>query len=517
MAITVGLDFGTHQTKICIEDTADKQNPKYTFWKFKDLDKRKQFVLPSIVQLNEDNTLSYGFVSDSNCKLGFHIDIAKPQMPEIPEPKLSLPPKPELSIPEIHCKLDTAETQKYENLKKRIKATNKMIEADYYAICSLLRKQYDIQQKAYTSAWDIYHKKLQRWEMHQSTPAKIRYFYFKQALFSTLEWKYKDTNPQLLSIWFIANILFDLEKEFGQEFAIQMGIPTGAKDFDRKKQLATSILLSAYKLVEETYKNNKEAFLSATIDELEAVTEIVPYSKEKKYEYNILVFPEAYAGLRMMTARKKITNGMNLNIDIGGGTTDISFFTIDNGRPHIYRYESIPKGINWIVQEAFGDNAILKTRAYLNFNVDIKSNEHKQQSQAVREFHKHITNTHDNIIIMLWNEWMKRMGASHKSHLLAALKNRPAIYMGGGSVYKQLRNAIKDFSEVLIVDKEFWSGIQIENVGNLYPVLNTALGLSVGEKDDNIQIHSICELFEGYGELDSKEADKEDYNLLDVD
>ena len=53
MAITVGLDFGTHQTKICIEDTADKQNPNYSFWKFEDVDGKMQLVCPSVVQLNE--------------------------------------------------------------------------------------------------------------------------------------------------------------------------------------------------------------------------------------------------------------------------------------------------------------------------------------------------------------------------------------------------------------------------------------------------------------------------------
>ena len=36
--ITVGLDFGTHQTKLCIEDKADINNPIYSFFPFEDLE-----------------------------------------------------------------------------------------------------------------------------------------------------------------------------------------------------------------------------------------------------------------------------------------------------------------------------------------------------------------------------------------------------------------------------------------------------------------------------------------------
>lgn len=178
MAITIGLDFGTHQTKICIEDTADKQNPRYTFWKFEDLDGSKQLVCPSVVQLNEDNTLSYGYVSDSNCKMGFHIDVAKPQEPKLEEPKLEIPPKPLLVLPEKPHKLSNVESQEYDSLKRRVLITNNRLEADYNAICLLLQKQHEKQKTIYTSAWETYHKQLRRWEIHQATPIKMRYYYF---------------------------------------------------------------------------------------------------------------------------------------------------------------------------------------------------------------------------------------------------------------------------------------------------------------------------------------------------
>ena len=62
--IRVGLDFGTHQTKICIQRTPDegRGEPNYEFFKFIDLKGNEQYFLPSLIQINKDDTLSYGYV-----------------------------------------------------------------------------------------------------------------------------------------------------------------------------------------------------------------------------------------------------------------------------------------------------------------------------------------------------------------------------------------------------------------------------------------------------------------------
>ena len=62
--IKIGLDFGTHQTKVCVQRTPDEGHghPIYEFFKFKDLKGNDSYFLPSIVQINDDDTLSYGFV-----------------------------------------------------------------------------------------------------------------------------------------------------------------------------------------------------------------------------------------------------------------------------------------------------------------------------------------------------------------------------------------------------------------------------------------------------------------------
>ena len=64
------------------------------------------------------------------------------------------------------------------------------------------------------------------------------------------------------STWYLAFILFDLEEKYGQEFTIQMGAPTDSAHVNQAKIIATRIIASAYRLVEEVFANDKEKFLS---------------------------------------------------------------------------------------------------------------------------------------------------------------------------------------------------------------------------------------------------------------
>ena len=59
--ITVGLDFGTHQTKICVENK-DGFELSYSFMRFKDELGILQYTFPSVIGIGKDGLLSYGFL-----------------------------------------------------------------------------------------------------------------------------------------------------------------------------------------------------------------------------------------------------------------------------------------------------------------------------------------------------------------------------------------------------------------------------------------------------------------------
>jgi hypothetical protein len=59
--ITVGLDFGTHQTKICIESKGGVEL-NYTFMKFGGYGNKMYYAFPSIVGVGRDKKMKYGFL-----------------------------------------------------------------------------------------------------------------------------------------------------------------------------------------------------------------------------------------------------------------------------------------------------------------------------------------------------------------------------------------------------------------------------------------------------------------------
>lgn len=394
--ITVGLDFGTHQTKVCIEEK-DGVELKYTFQTFRDANNSPYYTLPSIIGINKDDTLLYGFLPDD-----FDGEIIR---------------------------------------------------------------------------------------------------YFKQNTFYRSSQSYQP-NAMYHSIWYIAYILFDLEKNYGQEFAIQMGAPSDSSHLEQAKQVATRIIASAYKLVEEVFENDKDFFLSCTYQDLLDFTEIVEYSQQTKEEYGLLVFPEAYACLKPLISHGKIANGMNLMVDIGGGTTDISFFTIENGMPQVYDFFSINKGLN-----------------YLTCADEVENNSHDSnvhQSSAINHdrrnaFKQEIGNICKHLINNLQRE-LRRQTSFHVSRLMDALKNRPIVYCGGGSTFGLLRIPYSDFRDVKLISDSEWDAksvteMEVIRSRKLCPILSTAYGLAISTTNDQIKITPFRDIFanlRGMGEEENK-------------
>ena len=61
MMLTVGLDFGTHQTKVCVESKGGVEL-SYTFLKFMDRAGQSFFTIPSIIGIGKDKHITYGYL-----------------------------------------------------------------------------------------------------------------------------------------------------------------------------------------------------------------------------------------------------------------------------------------------------------------------------------------------------------------------------------------------------------------------------------------------------------------------
>ena len=466
--IKVGLDFGTHQTKICIKTypNEDIKHPIFEFFKFKDSQENDSYFLPSEVQINKDGTISYGFLDASRRKTA----------------KTTLQKGNDVSSWNI--------TEKAAELYTKYETTN-TVHDDITVLITML---------------EAYKGKLEPEEkiLHNCSVEDDEYFYryFKQATFSEREWN-REISSENISIWYLSYVIFLLEEKYETNFSINMGIPVGEDSFEEKKKYATTILLSAYHLVEDVYKNNLSEFLKENIDELIKKTKIIFYSEDLKEEYNINIFPEAFACLSTLTSAGKLSNGMSLIADIGGGTTDISFFTIDQNKPLIYRYWSIPKGLNYIAEKS-------------GFNYERGTLSKRAKKEVIEEFHHDERKIIGELITDLI-EQLRKETKILKQNLLNALQNRIIVYNGGGSTVKKLTNPIFYFTDVSLVDASMWKEanmLEKSKVKPLCQILTTAYGLSLSESDNEVTVSKFSLLFKGLG---ASPNEKEEIEFIDKD
>jgi len=210
MSHTVGLDFGTHQTKVCVEDASNPAQKVYEFLEF-EIGGDTTVLFPSIVQINQDDTVSYGFVDDMHCKTISDIQTLKPQL-EIPlKPQLVLPPKPTLlpyppkpkkqdirgrSIKEqlIYQEQFKKDLQNWKDQRLQIDKENKNKleewKLDYIAVKN--DYDYDIEQYLFELAQmkKDYEIALTKWEKDNS-PQKQQFRYFKlETFYPQSNWEY---------------------------------------------------------------------------------------------------------------------------------------------------------------------------------------------------------------------------------------------------------------------------------------------------------------------------------------
>lgn len=466
--IKVGLDFGTHQTKVCVQVTPDEGHgqPRYEFFKFPDMQGKEGYFLPSVIQINSDDTLSYGFVDSKKRK--------------------SMPKRPVLDTSYLSkYKSDFDKDAKAQELYDKY-ATSINTKDDITVLKTMLGKlKLQMKNEQRKLKEEAQHKYKSEMSKYKSEANIFRYF--KQATFSIRPWNMK-IPAVTLSIWYLAYVIFLLEEKYGRNFSINMGIPTDNDDYKNKKELAVEILMTAYSLVEDVYENDLQKFLSETLSTLleKTKTNYKHYSLEQKELYNINIFPEAYSGLISLTSKGRIATGMSLTADIGGGTTDVSFFVIQQNKPVIYRYWSIPYGLNYIAE----------TSGFDYQDEDLAENAKENAIDTFNSFK-------DKVVGILINDLVKQF---HKeqigisvTNLYDALRNRIIVYNGGGSLYPRLTTSVGEFTDVKVINSNLWKEENIldkDNVEKYCQLLTTAYGLSLSESDEDVKVAPFTSLFD---------------------
>lgn len=477
--IRIGLDFGTHQTKICVCRIPDEGHgvPEYEFFQFADQNGKEQYFIPSVVQINKDDTLSYGYVDP------------KDEKESLPLPRIEVinpvdSDNIEEEAQELYNKYSSSEDDEEECME---------------ILGEMLKRKYKIDKNTYRERIEKAKAQYEK-EMSEYNRERNLFRYFKQATFAEYPWECK-IKPDVLCIWYLAYILFLLEDRYPDGFSINMGVPTDDKNYRQKQELGTRILVIAIHLVEDVYENDLRAFLGEKVDDLLAKTELQPFTDEDKDIYWINIFPEAYASLIGLTSRGKLSEGMSINADIGGGTTDISFFIVKNRIPRIYKYWSIPRGLNYIAEMSgfdYSEKDFIK-----NARKDIIKKFNHKKEEIVYNLERKLVD-------------MVRERGILKSNLFNALKDRILVYNGGGSTYSEISTPINLFSDVKIADADLWSEEIVKDkskVGKLFNLLTTAYGLSVSEDDSEVELCDFDKLLSSIEKVDRNERTEIDKDV----
>ena len=297
---------------------------------------------------------------------------------------------------------------------------------------------------------------------------------------------------------YLAYALFQIYKTVDKDSTVQMGIPQSISDTAHSRwqvNNADRIFYSAYRMYK--YFDNEEEFLKAKLPDLLEIAGRDFTEPDYETEPGLLVLPEAFASLITLTKEGKISRGLTLLMDIGGGSTDISLFNVIEKRgeyvPNISHILSVHKGLNHLFRLYVEDNedmTIEDARNVFQKNPD-------DFEDYIFAFRKELAKEIQDKIYFPLIEVAKRSGITI-TQIKDALYTRPVIYTGGGGVYDAFIDTMYVFTDPMSMSKDF---VSLKNITNKdltdeeLSILSVSYGLSVPQMREP-EMTPLAKLFE---------------------
>ena len=237
-------------------------------------------------------------------------------------------------------------------------------------------------------------------------------------------------------------------------------------------------------------------------------TELFDYNEQDLFDHGLNVIPEAFAGLSSLTQQRRLESGMHLLVDIGGGTSDIAFFTISNNAlPNIHAVVSFPQGLNFIFEEYTKNNPISLSEAQQRFR-------HNQYefNDSISVYHSYLECETKSLLKRVEKEFINRQPIHNIdiSELRTALKNKPVVYCGGGSKYNCMRISLHNFTDLRLITKDLLNIPYIKNNNiddSAFTILATSYGLSI-QVENEIEMTPIENVFDHLPRIEKENCTK---------
>lgn len=369
----IGFDFGTYQSKACVFDI---NNSTHEFVFFDN----NTYFLPSRVARTGNDLFVYGEMKDTSVKEEYRYF------------KISAAEDPEFHAETFGNHLSSS--------------------SDFYKFTDIINY----------------------------TPEFLSVVYITYALFYIKE-KYSklkidaDIKPSLIS-----RFLNRSKSEEGVRYTVQIGIPTEwshIKNLRRKRKFENILLIS--ELLQKRYLNLNEYLLTPTVRIIEDIKSIYGSLNfktpeefgEKLNEAGVSVYPETAAGLTFILQTKLLPEGYYATLDIGGGTSDISFFRIcSNGTLKYLASESYMMAANNVYRQYYGDCETMT--ALKNAEDEVKrllgTIKWERELKLLNAL-KYVDRMLDSVLYKLFNQRVYY----YRHDMVSKYCNQPIIMYGGGA------------------------------------------------------------------------------------
>ena len=288
----IGLDFGTSRTKVCVQSTSG-QITNHVFSSFDGPDGSPHFFLPSCVSISSDGSVSYGFDAEQT----------------------------------------TGSTHRYFKM-----ATARSKEPSLVS-----------------SAEDLTDAEL----FEHDSPAFLSVIYLTYVLL----WTKSQIQAEQKSEGGMSGFLSRFAKQEipDAKFTVQMGIPTPFSTGEGQQRPFQEILLVSHHLCElaGSITNYREWDIRKLKEEVRDICAHLPMSQARSLdsllqEASLSTLPESAAGLAALIQNDQLPTGHYAAMDIGAGSTDVSFFFVDKQSDTLAHYiasDSLYVAANTVYQE----------------------------------------------------------------------------------------------------------------------------------------------------------------------
>ena len=369
----IGLDFGTYQSKVCIYHIDDDVHEFFNF-------DNGTFFLPSRVAKKTDGRLEYG--SDRSG---------------------------EITEEYYYFKIAAAEDDEF-----HAETFDQITDSD--------KNFYKFN------------------EFQNYTPEFLSVVYLTYVLFTVKEWYLKLKRGEQGSGGLLGRLFSRQEQEEEIRFTSQLGIPTEwsqQKNLKRKRKFENILMLAEQ--LQQKYKTRLE-FLSVPADQLieDVKTIYSSYGFKSRGEFDsrlnelgISIYPETAAALTFMIMTDQLTPDYYAAMDIGAGSTDVSFFRVLKDRKIKYlASESYIVAANDVYRQYSGnDNSIVTLRKAQDEVQVLVNNNNWFEDKLLKSVLEDVNDKLDGRLYKLFN---KRVYYFHTG-MVKEYSNQPIIIYGGGA------------------------------------------------------------------------------------